>query len=152
MRISQLAQEAGVPVSTVRYYERIGLLGPPSRSASGYRDYDEQASTRLLFIARSRSLGLTCDQVAELLPVWAGVDCVSAHARVGRLIDDKQAETAARIAELTAFAAQLADAKASLEASPAPQVCCDDLTCCVPSGAVESVPADIGSRHELPVI
>ena len=111
-----------------------------------------EASTRLLFIARSRSLGLTCDQVSELLPVWAGVDCVSAHARVGRLIDDKQVEIAARIAELTAFAAQLDDAKASLEASPPPQVCCDDLTCCVPSHAVESVPIDLGGRHELSVI
>ena len=119
MRISQLAEQAGVPVSTVRYYERIGLLGSPSRSAAGYRDYDDEASTRLRFVARSRQLGLTCDQVAELLPVWAGVDCVSAHARVSRLIDDKQVEISARIAELTAFAAQLDEAKASLEASSA---------------------------------
>jgi DNA-binding transcriptional MerR regulator len=152
MRISQLAEEAGVPVSTVRYYERIGLLGSPSRSAAGYRDYDDEASTRLRFIARSRGLGLTCDQVAELLPVWAGVDCSSAHARVSHLIDDKQVEISARIAELTAFAAQLDEAKAALEATPPPQVCCDDLTCCVPSNAVESVPVDLRGRHELPVI
>ena len=152
MRISQLAEQAGVPVSTVRYYERIGLLGPPSRSAAGYRDYDDEASSQLRFVARSRQLGLTCDQVAELLPVWAGVDCVSAHARVSRLIEDKQTEISARIAELTAFAAQLDEARVTLEASAPPEVCCDDLTCCVPSGAVESVPADIGGRHELPVI
>jgi DNA-binding transcriptional MerR regulator len=152
MRISQLAEQAGVPVSTVRYYERIGLLGSPSRSASGYRDYDEDASTQLLFVARSRRLGLTCDQVAELLPVWAGVDCVSAHTRIGTLIDDKQVEIAARVAELSAFAAQLEDAKAMLEASPPPQECCDDLTCCVPSGAMGSVPVDLGGRHELPVV
>lgn len=141
-----------MPVSTVRYYERIGLLGLPSRSAAGYRDYDDEASTRLRFIARSRDLGLTCDQVAQLLPVWGGVDCSSAHARVSHLIDDKQAEISARIAELTAFAAQLDEAKAALEASPPPRECCDDLTCCVPSGAVESVPVDLGGRHELPVI
>jgi DNA-binding transcriptional MerR regulator len=152
MRISQLAEQAGVPVSTVRYYERIGLLGSPSRSAAGYRDYDDDASTRLRFIARSRGLGLTCDQVAELLPVWAGVDCSSAHARVSHLIEDKQVEITARIAELTAFAAQLDEAKAALEATPPPQLCCDDLTCCVPSGAVEAVPVDIGGRHELPVM
>jgi DNA-binding transcriptional MerR regulator len=152
MRISQLAEQAGVPVSTVRYYERIGLLGLPSRSASGYRDYDDEASTRLRFIARSRGLGLTCDQVAQLLPVWGGVDCSSAHARVSHLIDDKQAEISARIAELTAFAAQLDEAKAALEASPPPRECCDDLTCCVPSSAVGSVPVDLGGRHELPVI
>lgn len=141
-----------MPVSTVRYYERIGLLGSPTRSAAGYRDYDEEASIRLLFIARSRRLGLTCDQVAELLPVWAGVDCVSAHARVSNLIDVKQAEIAARVADLTAFAAQLEEVKTALESSPPPQVCCDDLTCCVPSGAVRSVPMDIRGRHELPVV
>jgi DNA-binding transcriptional MerR regulator len=152
MRISQLAEQAGVPVSTVRYYERIGLLGSPSRSSAGYRDYDEESSTRLLFIAQSRRLGLTCDQVAELLPVWAGVDCSSAHARVGHLIEDKQADIVARIAELTAYAGQLEAAKAALEASPPPQVCCDDLTCCVPAGQVGSVPIDIGGRREMPVV
>src|SRR5688572_28822781 len=152
MRISQLAKEARVPVSTVRYYERIGLLGPPSRSPAGYRDYDDGASIRLRFVAQSRRLGLTCDEVAELLPVWAGVDCVSAHARVSRLIDDKQVEIAAGVAELAAYAAQLDEAKASLEAYPPPDVCCDDLSCCVPSGAVESVPVDIGGRHELPIV
>ena len=152
MRISQLAEQAGVPVSTVRYYERIGLLGPPSRSAAGYRDYDDEASTRLRFVARSRQLGLTCDQVAELLPVWAGVDCVSAHARVSRLIEDKQTEISARIAELTAFAAQLDEARTTLEASAPPEVCCDDLTCCVPSSAGISEPADLGGRRELPVV
>jgi DNA-binding transcriptional MerR regulator len=152
MRISQLAEQAGVPVSTVRYYERIGLLGSPSRSAAGYRDYDDESATRLLFIARSRGLGLTCDQVAELLPVWAGVDCISAHSRVSHLIDDKHAEIVARIEELTAFAAQLDEAKAVLDASPPPLVCCDDLTCCVPSRAVASVPIDMRGRHELPVI
>ena len=152
MRISQLAEQAGVPVSTVRYYERIGLLRPPPRSAAGYRDYGDEASSRLRFVARSRQLGLTCDQVAELLPAWAGVDCVSAHTRVSQLIDEKRVEISARIAELSAFADQLDEAKATLESSPPPQVCCDDLTCCVPSGAVESVSADIGGRHELPVI
>jgi DNA-binding transcriptional MerR regulator len=151
MQISQLAEQAGVPVSTVRYYERIGLLGSPSRTAAGYRDYDDEASTRLRFITRSRRLGLTCDQVADLLPVWAGVDCVSAHARVSQLIQDKQAEIAGRIAELTAFAAQLVEAKAMLEAAPPPTVCCDDLTCCVPTGASGPVPVDIGGRSELPI-
>ena len=141
-----------MPVSTVRYYERIGLLGSPSRSAAGYRDYDDEATSRLLFIAKSRRLGLTCDQVAELLPVWAGVDCVSAHARVSHLIDVKRVEIAGRIAELSAYAAQLDEAKVALEASSPPEVCCDDLTCCVPTGAVEAQPVDIGARHELPVI
>ena len=50
-----------------------------------------------------------------------------------RLIDDKQAEIAARIEELTAFAAQLDGVRASLEASPPPAACRTDLNCCVPA-------------------
>jgi DNA-binding transcriptional MerR regulator len=54
VRISELADRVGVAPSTVRYYERVGLLALPSRTASGYRDYDETDAARLLFISRSR--------------------------------------------------------------------------------------------------
>src|SRR5688572_16787533 len=54
VRISEFADQAGVPVSTVRYYERIGLLGAPTRTGSGYRDYDDESATRLLFVSRAR--------------------------------------------------------------------------------------------------
>jgi len=57
MRISELADTVGVPASTVRYYERVGLLAAPARTASGYRDYDDDAASRLLFITRSRRMG-----------------------------------------------------------------------------------------------
>ena len=142
MRISELAEQVGVPTSTVRYYERIGLLGAPVRTAAGYRDYDEDALTRLLFVHRARRMGLRCDQVADLLPVWGGADCVSARDRVQSLITDKQAEIAARIAELEAFAAQLADVRAELDASPAPTACRTDLSCCVPGGT-SAVPVEL---------
>ena len=132
MRISELADQVGVPVSTVRYYERIGLMATPSRTCSGYRDYDEVSATRLLFVSRARSLGLSCEQISELLPVWGGTNCTSAHHRVVRLIEDKQAEIAARIEDLTAFAAQLDGVRAALAASPPPADCRTDLGCCVP--------------------
>ena len=54
MRISELADRVGVPTSTVRYYERVGLLAVPPAPASGYRDYDEDAAARLLFVSRAR--------------------------------------------------------------------------------------------------
>jgi DNA-binding transcriptional MerR regulator len=57
MRISELAERVGVPTSTVRYYERIGLLGPPARTGSGYRDYGEDSATLLLFVHRARRMG-----------------------------------------------------------------------------------------------
>jgi DNA-binding transcriptional MerR regulator len=132
MRISELAESAGVPTSTVRYYERVGLLALPERTTSGYRDYDEEAAGRLLFITRARQMGLSCDQITDLIPVWAGTNCGAAQDRVFRLIEDKQAEIAERIAELGRFSAQLDGVRATLEAEPAPQACRSDLSCCVP--------------------
>mgnify|MGYP006176369751 CR=1 FL=1 len=80
VRISELADKVGVPVSTVRYYERIGLLPDPARTGSGYREYDADSATQLLFVTRARKLGLTCEQVIELLPIWGGSNCTSTPA------------------------------------------------------------------------
>ena len=135
MRISELADKVGVPVSTVRYYERIGLLAEPARSGSGYREYDDTSATQLLFVTRARKLGLTCEQIVVLLPIWGGTDCSSTHGEVARLIDDKKIEIAARINELAAFAAQLDSVRLVLESSPPPHACRTDLTCCIPSGS-----------------
>jgi DNA-binding transcriptional MerR regulator len=143
VRISELADEVGVPVSTVRFYERIGLLGAPERTTGGYRNYDTGSATRLLFVSRARRLGLSCDQIAQLLPVWDGTNCSAAQDEVSRLIDDKQVEIAARIDELTAFSAQLDGVRLALAASSATSACRTDLTCCVPPGPLELVPVDL---------
>lgn len=147
MRISQLAQRVGVPTSTVRYYERVGLLGLPGRTASGYRNYDDDAAARLLFITRARRMGLTCEQITDLLPIWDGTNCIAAQERVGQLIEDKRAEIAERIDELQRFAAQLDTVRSALEATPPPQACRTDLSCCVPEAGSERVPIDLAPRR-----
>ena len=145
MRISQLADSAGVPTSTVRYYERVGLMAVPARTASGYREYADDAAARLRFITRARRMGLSCEQIIAVIPVWAGTNCGAAHERVGRLVAEKQAEIAERIAELQQFSAQLDAVRASLDAEPPLAQCRNDLTCCVPESpgrpvAIELVP------------
>ena len=132
VRISELAESVGVPTSTVRYYERVGLMALPSRTGSGYRDYGDDAASRLLFITRARHMGLTCEQIATLLPIWSGTNCSAANARVEELIVEKQAEIGRRIAELEQFSAQLDEARTVLHAEPTPRACRADLTCCVP--------------------
>lgn len=135
-----------MPTSTVRYYERIGLLVAPARTSTGYRNYDEHAADRLLFIHRARTIGLSCDQIAELLAVWRGVDCSGTRARVADLIDEKQADIARRIGELAALSTQLRDVRLVLGASPAPNSCRPDLLCCLPSGQITVVPLDSVGR------
>lgn len=143
MRISELADQVGVPTSTVRYYERVGLLGPPVRTPSGYRDYADDAVARLRFVSRARKMGLSCEQITALLPIWDGSNCGAAQDRVGQLIDEKRAEIAERIDELRRFAAQLDLVHAEIKASPPPPACRADLSCCVPDAGIERVPIEL---------
>ena len=147
MRISELAETVGVPTSTVRYYERVGLLALPARTSSGYRDYGDDAASRLLFIARARRMGLSCEQIGSVLPVWAGTNCGAAQDRVGNLIAQKQAEIAERIAELEQFSRQLDEVRDALDAESPPRACRADLTCCVPASAGTPVAIELTPRH-----
>jgi len=130
----------------VRYYERVGLLAQPDRTASGYRDYAEDAAARLLFIARARRMGLSCDQLTSLLPAWSSTSCGATQVRVIRLVEDKQAEVADRIAELQQLAAQLDDVRARLEAESPPSACRADLSCCVPESTGGPVAIELSRR------
>ena len=67
MFISQLALKTGVPAKTIRYYESIGLLPCPARAANNYRRYAPSDIERLRFIASSRTLGLSLEDISEIL-------------------------------------------------------------------------------------
>jgi len=65
--ISMAAADAGVSPDTLRYYERVGLLAPPERSANGYRVYDGLTTERVRLIKGAQGLGLRLDSIRELL-------------------------------------------------------------------------------------
>jgi DNA-binding transcriptional MerR regulator len=65
--IGQLAKAVEVPTSTVRYYERRGLVMPMARSGGNYRLYDSEALDRLGFIRAAQGAGFTLGDIAELL-------------------------------------------------------------------------------------
>lgn len=67
MRIGEAAERVGVNPKTIRYYESIGLIPEAVRTASGYRDYSPDEVERLSFIRAAQRLGLSLDQVAEVL-------------------------------------------------------------------------------------
>ena len=67
MWISEAAEQAGVNVQTLRYYERRGLLPTPARRSSGYRDYRDDSVRIVRFIKRAQELGFSLDEVEELL-------------------------------------------------------------------------------------
>jgi Cu(I)-responsive transcriptional regulator len=55
----------------IRYYEAIGLIPPPDRRASGYRDYNSSDVSRLGFVGRARDLGFSMEEIRELLRLWS---------------------------------------------------------------------------------
>lgn len=70
LKIGEVASASGLAVKTVRYYDEIGLLAPTvARSQSGYRLFTSQVLNRLAFIKRSQSLGLSLNEVRQILEV-----------------------------------------------------------------------------------
>ena len=67
MTIGGLARSSGVKVTTIRYYESIGLIDPPDRSDGGQRLYDKAATLRMTFIRHARDLGFSLDAIRELI-------------------------------------------------------------------------------------
>ena len=67
MTIGEVAERSGCHPETVRYYERIGLLPAPPRTAGGYRDYRPADADRLRFISRGRELGFSLEEIRSLL-------------------------------------------------------------------------------------
>ena len=65
--IGRLAQEVGINLETVRFYERQGVLPKPPRSASGYRLFPADTGRRLRFIKRAQELGFSLSEIRELL-------------------------------------------------------------------------------------
>ena len=70
--IGALARESGVNIETIRYYEKIGVMPKPARSSGGYRQYTAQHLRRLAFIRRGRELGLSLDEIRDLLRLVDG--------------------------------------------------------------------------------
>jgi Cu(I)-responsive transcriptional regulator len=70
LTIGEAAARSGVSAKMIRYYESIGLLRPPLRTAANYRTYDEEAMRRLHFIGRARELGFSIREIERLIGLW----------------------------------------------------------------------------------
>ena len=98
--IGEAARRSGVSARMVRHYEGLGLLPDVARTESGYRQYTEADIHTLRFVKRSRDLGFSMDEIAELVGLWhnrrrtsASVKCI-AQKHLGELeqrIADMQA-------------------------------------------------------------
>ena len=129
LRIAQVAERTGVPASTLRYYEDIGLMAAAARTDNGYRAYTERDVDRLRFITRAKQLDLSLEDLRELLTAWDGEDCAGVQERMAAVVSARLAQTQERIIDLTALATQLQTATQRLSGEPAPGGCDDDCVC-----------------------
>ena len=114
--IGKVAGTAGVGVQTVRYYERLGLLPPADRMASGYRVYRAEAVERLRFIRQAQAVGFRLEEIREILRIkYAGrspCDCVRG------LLERKLEQVERQMVELARFRRELRQTLKKSQALP----------------------------------
>jgi DNA-binding transcriptional MerR regulator len=105
MQIKELSRQTDLSSKTIRYYEDIGPLPPPRRLPNGYRDYSEADVDRVKFVAASRGLDFSLDDIGEILDLQ---DRREAPCRVVLdLLQQRADEISQRIIELRRLEADL---------------------------------------------
>ena len=133
-KIKDIADRSGLTSATLRYYEEIGLLPPSTRTAAGYRLYDDATLARLAFIARAKQLGCSLNEIADLTIAWEGGRCGPVQDRLRVVVSDKLERAQHQIVELLQLTSELQRAATSLELHR-PAGPCDDECGCVSDAA-----------------
>ena len=81
MQIGTVSEQTGLRVDGVRFYEKQGLLEPPSRTEGGFREFTEEDIQRILFIRRAQQLGFSLHEVRELLLLQRENGIACSHVR-----------------------------------------------------------------------
>jgi DNA-binding transcriptional MerR regulator len=102
-RIGEIAQQTGVSVETLRYYEKRRLVNAPPRTEGGFRLYSGDAVQQVRFIKQAQSLGLTLDDVQQLVTGRHRRAHVASCRKVRDLLTRRIEDIDARIKELREF-------------------------------------------------
>ena len=139
MRIGTLAATCGLTAKTIRFYESRGLLPPPPRTPSGYRDYPEHTIRRLQFIRHAQAAGLTLAELGSVLAIRDRGEAPCGH--VTALLDEHLRAVDRRLAELRKTRAVLRELT-SRAPTVDPTTCGEDDICAVIRPAAEPDPPD----------
>ena len=107
LRTAEVAEQAGVNVETLRFYERKGILPEPPRRASGYREYPPETVERVRFIKRAQELGFSLKEVQDLLELRQATRAKAG--RVRKVAEAKLEEIEHKIRDLEAMKQSLTE-------------------------------------------
>lgn len=109
MRIGELAERAGVTPRTIRYYEKLHLLGPSEREGTGFRYYGEAELARLEKIDSLKKLGLSLDEIQGVIDLYFtdAAGALQGKQKIVQMLEQHLRETERKIADLVAFRAEL---------------------------------------------
>ena len=109
MKIGEVADQAGVTVDTVRFYERVGVLPPPARTESGYRIYEPGTVDRIRLTRELQAIGFTLSDAVDALAAHdaGGATCESERWRLQAVLE----RVDARRAELDALRGRIVQAQ-----------------------------------------
>ncbi|MFQ5623053.1 MAG: helix-turn-helix domain-containing protein [Paracoccaceae bacterium] len=119
LRRIDLSRRTGCNLETIRYYEGIGVMPEPPRSAKGHRVYDENHVSRLSFVMRARELGFTLEEIRGLLQLVDGG--LQTCAEVRKLAGERLADVRARISDLKRIETVLAETVAECSGENVPE-------------------------------
>jgi MerR family transcriptional regulator, Zn(II)-responsive regulator of zntA len=119
--IGELAEKAGVTADTLRYYERLRLIPPAPRSNGGYRLYETGVADRVVFIRKAQAMGLTLDDVREILRIADAGTPPCEHVRSA--LEQRLRDVEARIEELDSLRLVLARALRRSRSRPLARSC-----------------------------
>ena len=106
MKIGELAKEAGLAPSRIRYYEALGLIGSVDRGLNGYRQYSRETRQTLEIIITAQQAGFSLDEIRNLLPQ---------HGKAGRSRDKLLAGLKKKLIDVEALQVRLVETRAGLK-------------------------------------
>jgi MerR family copper efflux transcriptional regulator len=108
LRIGELAAEVGLTPQAIRFYETRGLLGPSERAGKGYRYYGEEELLRVKKIQALQSIGLSLDDIANVLPLYyADPTGVASKRKLIEILRGQLEETDEKLAKIQTFRDEL---------------------------------------------
>ncbi|WP_386630458.1 MerR family transcriptional regulator [Sulfitobacter geojensis] len=119
LRRVDLARATGCNLETIRYYETVGIMPDPHRTAKGYRSYDDIHVKRLKFVMRSRDLGFSLEEIRGLLGLVD--DRSQTCAQVQTVAETHLEDVQAKIADLTRIERVLSETVARCTGDATPE-------------------------------